>query len=88
MPRYQASQNFDVETPMGSCVIHTGIMLYPVSNSLRELAERIEQTHNMRRHRDHVFDPEISVSVGLRNPRPLGDYELRDGRLHKVPSHV
>ena len=88
MPRYQASQNFDIETPMGSCVIHTGIMLYPVSNSLRELAKRIEQTHNMPRHAYHIFEPEISVSVGLRTPRPLGDYELLDGRLRKVPSHV
>ena len=88
MPRYQASQNFDIETPMGSCVIHTGIMLYPVSNSLRELAKRIEQTHNMPRHAYHIFEPEISVSVRLRNPRPLGDYELLDGRLRKVPSHV
>ena len=84
MPRYQASQNFDIETPMGSCVIHTGVMVYPVSNSLRELAERIERCHNMRSSRDHVFEPEISVSVGLRNPRPLGDYEMHEGRLRRL----
>jgi len=84
MPRYTASQNFNKESPMGGYVLETGVIVYPVSNSLRELADRIERCHNMRSSRDRVFNPEISVSVGLRNPRPLGDYEMHEGRLRRL----
>jgi len=88
MAKYSATQQWTkpTEHTAGGWTMEAGAVIYRTTNSLRELAQEIEKVQAMKACRQYVFDPLITVCVGVRDPRELGDYELRDGRLHRVPA--
>ena len=91
MANYSATQQYTrptEHTEGGGFRMEAGAVIYRITDSLRELAQEIEKVQGMKSCRDYVFDPLITVYMGKRDPRECGDYELRDGRLHKVPAHV
>lgn len=90
MAKYSATQQWTkpTEHTAGGFRMEAGAVIYRTCATLRELAQEIEKVQGMKSCRQYIFDPLITVCVGVRDPRELGDYELRDGRLHKVPAYV
>jgi len=85
MANYHASQGYTM--PMRKPGRYEGgVIAYPMVGSLGELAEQIAKVHRMKVHKDHAFHSTIQVFRGVRDPKWIGDYDMRDGKLIKIYS--
>ena len=83
MTKYHASQEYTIPSRKPGRY-EGGVICYPMVGSLKELAEQVVRAHRMRVHKDHAFHSTIQVFKGVRDPKWIGDYDLRDGKLIKI----
>ena len=81
MAKYSATQQWTklTEHTAGGWTMEAGAVIYRTCATLRELAQEIEKVQGMKACRQYVFDPLITVCVGVR---------ARDGRLPRSCSRA